>query len=112
MFSSLTVTSAFSETGGAAPARVHVCPLSVDTSSITGHDGPAIGLMGHVPTTAHPPGPIALTSDTTGPSPARPQVLPPSDVTHSATVPVADGGPPHRYPWAVSENSNWAGKLT
>ena len=57
--------------------------------------------MGHVPTTAHTSGPMALTSDTTGPIPARVQVRPPSAVTHSGTVPDDEGGPPHRYPWVV-----------
>ena len=49
--------------------------------------------MGQVPTTAHTLGPMALTSETTGPTGACTQRRPPSDVTHRGTVPWADGRP-------------------
>src|SRR5580658_9390271 len=96
MFSSLTDTSAFSDNGEVAPAGDHVRPLSVDTSTTTGHIGAPVDRRAQVPTTAHTSGPMALTSDTTGPIPARFQVRPPSEVTHKATVPADEGGPPHR----------------
>src|SRR5579864_3246106 len=112
MFSSLTETWGFSESGGTASVRDHVAPLSVDTSTTTGHEAPVEGLMGHDPTTAQTSGPMALTSETTGPTAARAQVRPPSDVTHNEIVPEDDGAPPQRYPCAASENSNCAGKRT
>ena len=52
--------------------------------------------MGRVPTTAHTSAPMALTSDTTGPTGACTHVRPPSEVTQRGTVPWADGVPPHR----------------
>jgi hypothetical protein len=98
MFSSLTETWGFSDSGGTASVLDHVAPLSVDTSTTAGHEAPAEGLMGHDPTTAQASGPMALTSETTGPTAARAQVRPPSDVTHNEIVPEDDGAPPQRYP--------------
>jgi hypothetical protein len=88
-----------SDTGGAVVVGCQVAPSSSETSTSTGAgQGAATAreLMGQAPTTAHTFAPMALTSETTGPTGARTQVWPPSDVTQRGTAPVVDGVPPHR----------------
>ena len=96
---SATDSCGSSDTGGAAVVDCQVAPSFPDTSTVDAQAAAWLReLMGHVPTTAHTLDPMALTSDTTGPTGACTQDCPPSDVTYKGTVPWADGVPPHRYP--------------
>src|SRR5579862_1162067 len=94
---SLMDSELFSSTGGVDAVGDQRDPPLVETSTTTGHDGadPA-GLTGQVPTTAHTPDSMALTSDTTGPMGACDQLRPPSELTHRGTDPDDVGAPPQR----------------